>query len=775
MHENQALPRKKRTFRKRSVPLLTLLSTYLLILVIPISISFLFYSRAVNIQYVSTSEENRNALEYAAVLLEERIEEISSMANQLATNHYVTNFQNQTAPFAYPNSYSILETRKNLPSYRNTNEFLYDYFIFFHKSQLVMNDHLTYTYPQFYDLYMSVDGIAYDTWAKELEQDFPFSTGVQKETSFTVKNPSATTQLDAIPYCHPLLSHGTNDGFILLLISKQELTSLVSSITSDEKSMVYIEDRQGNAVTLLSNQPQDATEIQKSTAQLNQQNILKKIQIQGEEMLATVVESVNFKFVALQSESAVLKKVTDLKVILLSVLLLSGTISLAVAVFFARRTAKPLQEILNNLPEDENKTGDIFHILKTTLAEMQTSNTELRGMLHSQTPLLKKSFLLRAIHSEFSSREELEQMGARFLPVQNCLYCILLVKTDLQSCDYDSLGFAAASTFNRLVEQALTDTAETAFCCNVNEQQLAIMVYCPLCSIEEFKNYAERILSQMRAQLPANLVDSIAIAGGTIVPNMCQLPESYEKAQQAFSGGTPRIDSGIFWYKENQASQLSYYFPNDIEVKLTSATIRGNSQEMNRLLDLLFKKNFHDRHLPLSLRKYFVYQLICILTKLNEQIDSQTGSSPLQIERLDRILSYSDTSQEQAILSAFEKLCNASKETLPTNTLAQLIQEYIKEHFCEDSISLASIASEFNMNESYLSYSFKQWHGIKLSVYIENLRIQKAKSLLTQTDLSIGRIATETGYLSSNSFCRAFKRVTGQNASSYRATCENRL
>lgn len=163
------------------------------------------------------------------------------------------------------------------------------------------------------------------------------------------------------------------------------------------------------------------------------------------------------------------------------------------------------------------------------------------------------------------------------------------------------------------------------------------------------------------------------------------------------------------------------------------------------------------------------------MTKLNEQIDSQTGSSPLQIERLDRILSYSDTSQEQAILSAFEKLCNASKETLPTNTLAQLIQEYIKEHFCEDSISLASIASEFNMNESYLSYSFKQWHGIKLSVYIENLRIQKAKSLLTQTDLSIGRIATETGYLSSNSFCRAFKRVTGQNASSYRATCENRL
>ena len=69
------------------------------------------------------------------------------------------------------------------------------------------------------------------------------------------------------------------------------------------------------------------------------------------------------------------------------------------------------------------------------------------------------------------------------------------------------------------MEQALTDTTETAFCCNVNEQQLAIMVYCPLCSIEEIKNYAERILSQMRAQLAANLVDSIELLARTVYRN----------------------------------------------------------------------------------------------------------------------------------------------------------------------------------------------------------------------------------------------------------------
>ena len=45
------------------------------------------------------------------------------------------------------------------------------------------------------------------------------------------------------------------------------------------------------------------------------------------------------------------------------------------------------------------------------------------------------------------------------------------------------------------------------------------MVYCPLFSIDEIKNYAERILSQMRAQLPANLVDSIELLARTVYRN----------------------------------------------------------------------------------------------------------------------------------------------------------------------------------------------------------------------------------------------------------------
>ena len=123
-------------------------------------------------------------------------------------------------------------------------------------------------------------------------------------------------------------------------------------------------------------------------------------------------------------------------------------------------------------------------------------------------------------------------------------------------------------------------------------------------------------------------------------------------------------------------------------------------------------------------------------------------------------------------MDLFYLLCDIinEKSAINQNTcITQEILSYIEDHFSNNSISLSSIADHFNMSESYLSYTFKQQHGIKLSVYIENLRIQSAKELLTQTSLTINQISEKIGYLSSNSFCRAFKRVTGINATTYRS------
>jgi len=93
---------------------------------------------------------------------------------------------------------------------------------------------------------------------------------------------------------------------------------------------------------------------------------------------------------------------------------------------------------------------------------------------------------------------------------------------------------------------------------------------------------------------------------------------------------------------------------------------------------------------------------------------------------------------------------------------------YIQTNYADSDLSLTQVADHFHVSESYLSYTFKIQSGVNFVSFVENLRMTKAKELLRQTSLKIGDIALQVGYASTNSFCRAFKRSTGDSASSYR-------
>ena len=58
------------------------------------------------------------------------------------------------------------------------------------------------------------------------------------------------------------------------------------------------------------------------------------------------------------------------------------------------------------------------------------------------------------------------------------------------------------------------------------------------------------------------------------------------------------------------------------------------------------------------------------------------------------------------------------------------ITAYIQANYHDFNLSLGSIADYFKLTEAYLSNFFKEQAGSKYSVYIEQLRIGKAKELL---------------------------------------------
>lgn len=94
------------------------------------------------------------------------------------------------------------------------------------------------------------------------------------------------------------------------------------------------------------------------------------------------------------------------------------------------------------------------------------------------------------------------------------------------------------------------------------------------------------------------------------------------------------------------------------------------------------------------------------------------------------------------------------------------MKNYILENFTKD-ISLEQVAEHVGLSPDYLGKLFKKIEGQTFTDYLIHLRMEKAKELLEQRDLSIKQIAYMVGYSDPNYFSRAFKKYVGISASQY--------
>jgi AraC-like DNA-binding protein len=84
--------------------------------------------------------------------------------------------------------------------------------------------------------------------------------------------------------------------------------------------------------------------------------------------------------------------------------------------------------------------------------------------------------------------------------------------------------------------------------------------------------------------------------------------------------------------------------------------------------------------------------------------------------------------------------------------------KYINEHFTED-IDLKKLADIEHYNVSYYSEWFKHNMNVSPIEYIKNLRVQKSKELLLNTNLTVLQISQMVGYEHNSSFTKVFKNL----------------
>lgn len=110
-----------------------------------------------------------------------------------------------------------------------------------------------------------------------------------------------------------------------------------------------------------------------------------------------------------------------------------------------------------------------------------------------------------------------------------------------------------------------------------------------------------------------------------------------------------------------------------------------------------------------------------------------------------------------------------------SNNFGSMDQEFISnvnriitDNLDNSNFSVENLASQVNLSRMQLYRKVKAIMGIKISDYVQDIRLEKAKSLLKNTELTISEIAYTTGFSTPSYFSTAFKGKYNMSPKSYR-------
>ena len=118
-------------------------------------------------------------------------------------------------------------------------------------------------------------------------------------------------------------------------------------------------------------------------------------------------------------------------------------------------------------------------------------------------------------------------------------------------------------------------------------------------------------------------------------------------------------------------------------------------------------------------------------------------------------------------LLLLETSSQADSDTAEVSPLVAKIGSWIRQN-CHRRLTVSDIAGNFHYSPDYLSSVFRRETGEPLSIFLNNCRIELAKTMLAEDTVSIKEVAYSCGFSDEKYFTRAFTRTVGMTPSGYR-------
>lgn len=220
---------------------------------------------------------------------------------------------------------------------------------------------------------------------------------------------------------------------------------------------------------------------------------------------------------------------------------------------------------------------------------------------------------------------------------------------------------------------------------------------------------------------------------------------------------------------ESRAKEFGY--PLDKENELLSRVRMGERSGAKEILNDILSSIFLRSSGDVELIKARVLELVIVISRAavegGASLNKLLGLNYGFISELSTKTDFDDICVWIVkVLDIFIDTVYESRNIKNSRLLSDALS-YIRENY-HNNLSLDNVAQQVFISPYYLSHLFKEELGITFVEYLTRVRLEEAKKLLKEPNLSIEAVASEVGYDDASYFSKVFKKNMGISPNQYR-------
>ena len=421
--------------------------------------------------------------------------------------------------------------------------------------------------------------------------------------------------------------------------------------------------------------------------------------------------------------------------------------------------------------EELNRVLEKAWKLRERSETMRKQLETVEEKLAKNQKILRREFMMRYISygEQGNAPKEIAHYRNGFLPEAGC-YTVFLIKTDGDPKEMESME-----------PQELQRNLEVFSAPYVQEMRRVcreIEVFCTGNSLyvltnTENENVLKTLVNSLRNGLKANASAIwpfvLTIAMGTTETELGKIGNSFTAAYymiwERVKGRTGEVLTCDLQVLKKEVKPLSEEALQEIERSIGAFHVPELKQVIEREIE------------NGKIWETFAYGWVRKLTGLMEacvqeceKYETEAGSRQL-FEETRRKLDICRTKEElEQLCVGF--CCHLLEECIRqrkngVGRAAKQIQDYLKEHYAEEA-NLEKIAEKIGLTSAYISTIFKKETGMTITNYLIQIRLEKAKEMIRDTNMTISEIAYAVGYVDTRYFSKLFIKNVGIKPVEYR-------